>query len=506
MRQAQARSPKRLESPASSQEAIRTRSPLKRIFISAFLCTLLFDGALNAQESITTWQGTIQTGTEKHRALLQMSKTDKGEWQPKSFYIEFVPDDWMRIDSSAASAGHLRFSANSGKATFEGTISASEDEIRGTWRFEKSASQVALKKTGSAQAWPVPFQYQYHYKDATYYRPSPDEPKIPFSAKQALTYLEQGATAWTAERHCVACHTNGSYMVVRPMLSAQFGAPQKELRDYFVTALREQMTPDLEDPNWHPEPTQVVYIAAGLAIWDAHVTHALSPETAEALQLMFKLQRDTADWYIDDDNNPPLESNTFQLATVAARAVANAPGWLARQRGTPNEARIRRLEELLRAERRLQGDYDRTDLLWTAAEYPGLLDVKRMRELTEMVLSHQQADGGWSIRTFALPEEWAKGNRARKLREEPEFLHPPSDGHMTGLAIIALRKAGLPASDPRIQRGVAWLKANQRASGRWYTRSLNRDGWQFITYSGTAYPLLALSMCNALGTESRTGL
>ncbi len=213
---------------------------------------------------------------------------------------------------------------------------------------------------------------------------------------------------------------------------------------------------------------------------------------------MFKEQRETGDWYIEDDNNPPLESNTFQLATVAARAVANAPGWLARQQGTPNEAHIRRLEELLRAERKVQGDYDRTDLLWTAEEYPGLLDAKRMHELTEMVLSHQQADGGWSIRTFTRPEEWGKGNRAQKLREELEFPNPPSDGHMTGLAIIVLRKAGIPAGDPRIQRGVAWLLANQRASGRWYTRSLNRDGWQFITYSGTAYPLLALSMCDAL--------
>lgn len=122
-----------------------------------------------------------------------------------------------------------------------------------------------------------------------------------------------------------------------------------------------------------------------------------------------------------------------------------------------------------------------------------------------MVLSHQQADGGWSIRTFARPEEWGKGNRAQKLREEPELLRPPSDGHMTGLAIIALRNAGVPASDPRVQRGVTWLLANQRASGRWFTRSLNRDGWQFITYSGTAYPLLALSMCDALDTEPKRG-
>jgi squalene-hopene/tetraprenyl-beta-curcumene cyclase len=289
-------------------------------------------------------------------------------------------------------------------------------------------------------------------------------------------------------------------MVVRPLMTGQLGPPQKELRDFFVSELRAELAADPAKLQSEVEPTQAVYIAAGLAVWDAHVTHRLSPETAQALSVMFKLQRETGDWPIADDTNPPLESSPFQLATVAARAVANAPGWLSQQRGTPVEAQVNRLKEYLRAQRKLQGDYDRTDLLWAAAEFPGLLDAKRVQALTEMVFQHQRSDGGWSMRAFAQPEDWGKGNRAEKLKAEIEFADPPSDGHMTGLAIIALRKAGVPASDPRIQRGVSWLLTNQRSSGRWWTRSLNRDGWQFISYSGTVYPLLALSLCNALPT------
>jgi hypothetical protein len=72
------------------------------------------------------------------------------------------------------------------------------------------------------------------------------------------------------------------------------------------------------------------------------------------------------------------------------------------------------------------------------------------------------------------------------------------DGHMTGLAIIALRKAGLASTDPQLQRGISWLLHNQRQSGRWWTRSLNTDDWHFVTYSGTLYPLLALALCDAL--------
>jgi squalene-hopene/tetraprenyl-beta-curcumene cyclase len=235
------------------------------------------------------------------------------------------------------------------------------------------------------------------------------------------------------------------------------------------------------------------------------VTHRLSPDTAQALDMMFKLQRRDGDWTISDDNNPPLESNRYQLATVAARAVGNAPGWLAGQSGTALEAKVKLLENYLRAEGKegkLQGDYDRADLLWASTELPGLIDEAKKQQLIEMIESHQRADGGWSIRNFARPEEWGKGNRAEKLRAELEFPDPPSDGHMTGLAIIVLRKAGVPASDPRIQKGVSWVLTNQRSSGRWWTRSLNRDGWQFISYSGTVYPLLALSLCDAL-PESR---
>jgi squalene-hopene/tetraprenyl-beta-curcumene cyclase len=298
----------------------------------------------------------------------------------------------------------------------------------------------------------------------------------------------------------VACHTNGSYMVVRPLMTQQLGSPQKELRDFFISTLREQeqLASDPVKLQSEVEPTQVVYVAAGLAIWDANVTHQLSPETEQALNLMFKLQRDTGDWFISDDNNPPLESSTYQLATVAARAVGNAPGWLEQQRGTAVEAKINRLKSFLQAEGKMQGDYDRTDLLWAAAELPALLDAKREQQLIEMIERHQRLDGGWAMRSFAKPEEWGKGNRAPRLRAELDLADPESDGHMTGLAIIALRKAGVPSSDPHIQRGVAWLLANQRASGRWWTRSLNTDSWQFISYSSTVYPLLALSLCDAL--------
>jgi squalene-hopene/tetraprenyl-beta-curcumene cyclase len=474
---------------------------MRKCMIPIFAFAMLLPGALNAQDTASTWQGTFQDGSDAHRIVLQISKSDGGTWVADSCSIEFFPDP-VHIDSLVRNGSNLNFTINGGKGVYTGKIGADGASIQGAWTFNGHSMPLQLRRATKETAWHLPFQYQYHYKNVTWARPSPDEAKIPFSPRLAADYMEQGALAWTGERQCVACHTNGSYMVVRPLLTPQLGPPQKELHEFFVSTLAAELAEDPVDMRPELDSTQAVYVAAGLAIWDAHVTHSLTPETAQALDVMFKLQRADGDWTISDDNNPPLESSRFQLATVAARAVGNAPGWLARQRGTPVEAKVILLENYLRAERKLQGDYDRTDLLWAASELPGLLDAKRTKELIDMISLHQRPDGGWSMRTFALPEEWGKGNRAEKLRAEPELADPPSDGHMTGLAIIALRKAGIPSSDPRIQRGVSWLLTNQRSSGRWWTRSLNRDGWQFISYSGTVYPLLALALCDALPPQA----
>jgi squalene-hopene/tetraprenyl-beta-curcumene cyclase len=66
--------------------------------------------------------------------------------------------------------------------------------------------------------------------------------------------------------------------------------------------------------------------------------------------------------------------------------------------------------------------------------------------------------------------------------------------------LLVLQEAGVASSSPELQRGLDWIRKNQRESGRWWTRSLNTDKWHFITYSGTAYPLLALQNANAIST------
>lgn len=344
---------------------------------------------------------------------------------------------------------------------------------------------------------PDPAKFQYKFESIVVPPATADEPKRDkVSTKLALEHLDQGALAWSGSRKCVTCHTNGTYMVIRPSLTGRVGAPDPEVRKFFVSTWQNFAAKAKEDQQKSTSPAQAIYMAAGLAEWDAHVSKQLSPETEKALALMFDLQLESGTWGAVDCW-PPFESSAFQEATVAAMAVANAPGWLANLKDPKLLAGVERLKTYLRTQPAPQ-DYDRVLLLWAATRLPELLPAARKLELIDMVWKQQRPDGGWSMRTFAAPEQWGRGNRAEKLRAETDFNNPASDGHQTGLAIIVLREAGVPASDPRLQKGVAWLLANQRASGRWWTRSLNTEKWHFITYSGTAYPLLALSLCDAL--------
>ena len=340
-------------------------------------------------------------------------------------------------------------------------------------------------------------QPQYEHGDISIAKAAADEPKLgKLSVPLAVEYLEKGTVAWNGQRKCITCHTNGTYMIVRPALTAKLGKPSEATHEFFLSTLKTSVAEDRAKLKQSTRPAQVIYLAAGLAEWDAHVTRQLSPETEQALSLMFEIQLDTGTWGALDCW-PPYESDAFHEATVAAMAAATAPGWLKKIADAKLLGAVEKLKAYLRTETPPH-DYGRTLLLWSNSRMPGLVDEARQKELIAMLLQQQREDGGWSIRTFGTPETWGKGNRAKKLKEEPEFGAPPSDGHMTGLAIIVLREAGVPANDPRLQKGIGWLKSNQRASGRWWTRSLNTDAWHFITYSGTAFPLLALQMCDAL--------
>ena len=337
-----------------------------------------------------------------------------------------------------------------------------------------------------------PHDYQYRAGAISIPRAAAAERLEPFSLRRAVRYLDDGAKAWNENRKCLSCHTNGVYMTMRPALTKRLGKPPAEARRFLSITLKQQAATSREKLAAGLAPAQVIHVAAGLAEWDAHVRKQLSSETRQALDLMFAIQRQNGTWEKPSECWPPFESDSYHQTALAAIAVATAPGWLATLSAGNARQGVERLRDYLRTTVPPH-DYARVWLLFAATRWKDLLATEQKQQLIELVWSKQRSDGGWSIRSFAEPEAWGDGKRAEKLRAELEFGDLASDGHQTGLALLVLQESGATSEDPRIRKAVEWLTTNQRASGRWWTRSLNTDRWHFITYSGTAYAAVALS-------------
>jgi squalene-hopene/tetraprenyl-beta-curcumene cyclase len=305
----------------------------------------------------------------------------------------------------------------------------------------------------------------------------PDEPVAKaFSPAKAAEYLDGVGVGWTRDRQCITCHTNLPYLLARPALPGDAG--WKEVRAFL----------DKDVASWSNggKPrgdTFVVATAFALAFNDARTTGKLSPPARAALDRMWKGQKPTGEWSWIKCDWPPLEHDDYYGATVAALAVGVAPGEYAKTEGA--KAGVEKLRAYFK-KTPAPDLHHRAMLLWASTKVDGLLTAEEQQKIAAELRAKQHADGGWALPSLGTYK------RRDKTTNDP---NAPSDGYGTGYAVFVLRQAGVSADDPAVKKGVAWLKANQRESGRWFTRSLNNDKAHYITNAGTAFAVLALDAC-----------
>ena len=310
-------------------------------------------------------------------------------------------------------------------------------------------------------------------------RPSQGEPMAPaLSLKTAADHLDRMAVGWTRQHHCGSCHSNYPFLMARPALK-EFDSPASgEVRTFLETRVAHWDDADAEaKPRWDAE---VVSTAEAMAVNDAKTTGVLHPLTRKALERMWTLQKPDGGWEWLKCGWPPLEHDDYYGAIVAARAVGHAPeGYAA------GESARKGIEQLRSYFRKTPAPdmHHRIMLLWASTRLDGLMDSEQKEAALRAVRALQRGDGGWCLPSLGT---W------KRRDGKPNDPASPSDGYATGLVVFVLQEAGVPAADPAIQRGLAWLKANQRASGRWFTRSLNDDKDHYIADAGTCYAVLAL--------------
>jgi squalene-hopene/tetraprenyl-beta-curcumene cyclase len=258
------------------------------------------------------------------------------------------------------------------------------------------------------------------------------------------------------------------------------GTVQQQIRAAAEQAV-EQGEWQSQDPN---RTAQSVILAAALATHDSRTSGTLHPTTRQVLDRMWTFQREDGSWaWPIRCKWPPSEIDEYFGVALAALAVGMAPG---DYRKTPQA--VRGLEKIrgYLSRNRAATPYQRGMLLWASRQLDGVLADADEKATVQELLSLQRPDGGWS---FASLGNWQRSDG------KPQDT-TTSDGYGTGFAIYLLRLAGLAEGHSQIQKGIEWLKTHQRQSGRWFTRSANKDNKHYITHEGTAFAMMALAACH----------
>ncbi len=343
---------------------------------------------------------------------------------------------------------------------------------------------------------------------------------VKWDQKAAAAYLDQRAGWWMGwqraqrdhDTFCVSCHTAVPYAMSRPSLRAALdeqgpSANERKLLDNVAKRVRlwKEVAPFYTDADRgvyksvESRGTESVLNALILACNDASngvPSGHMSDDTRAAFENMWAEQQTTGAqkgaWLWLRFKNEPWEADDsdFYGAALAAIAVGTAPE---NYRARPEiQNNLKMLGEYLNRENAAQTLSNRAVLLWASAKVPGLIEAERQKAIISELLSKQQPDGGWSLTSMA--GSWKRHDGTPQVAQ--------SDGYATGLIIFSLQQAGVSRENAQLQKGLAWLTANQNhQDGYWLAYSLNNneehhispDTVRFMKDAATAYAVLALS-------------
>ncbi len=318
----------------------------------------------------------------------------------------------------------------------------------------------------------------------TYSREDPLAEK--FSMERAMSFMDGVAVNWGNRYECVTCHTNGFYLTSPAALfkdRPDFQKVQEQAREYA------RSWPSMESVHANDsylEDTYAVATAAFLSISELETSGELSELTTEILDRAWRLQEPDghwANWIVC--NWPPFESDYHFGVTLMAIVGGMAPESYM-QTKVAHDGMLRLRTYLAKNEP--AHVHNRGMMLWAARHVDGLITIEQQRTWVQELRDLQRDDGGWASGTLG---NW----RQRDGTETNPWVHIESDGYGTGFVTFILMQAGVPASDPAVQNGIAWLRANQRARGYWWTQSLrnNPESANFLTHTGTTFALKALA-------------
>jgi squalene-hopene/tetraprenyl-beta-curcumene cyclase len=349
-----------------------------------------------------------------------------------------------------------------------------------------------------------------------------DQAKTPvkagWDAAAAALYLDARESWWQgwdrAKRdhgtRCVSCHTQATYAFARPALRTSIGALTLTKEETAMLAdVRKrvqawsQMLPFYSDEVYgkgkeiESRNAEAVLNAIILSNYDID-TGEQNDVTVQAFRHAWELQTktgpDAGAWVWQNFEYAPWESKESQYHWAALMAVqaAREPGSYTGQQDVQEP--LKALRSYLKTHYEAQPLLNKIAALWASGSFAGILNAQQKESLLSRVYSLQRADGGWSATDLG---DWH--------RRDGTPLETRSDGYATALIGLVLEEAIADSPDPpaqaaaRIERALAWLRANQNPeTGAWPAWSLNKNRdlgsgtGKFMSDAATAYASLAL--------------
>ncbi len=349
----------------------------------------------------------------------------------------------------------------------------------------------------------------------------PQRSQDKWSADEAGKYLDDRAKTWFAfasagrgegetKISCVSCHTTLPYALARPALRKLTGVDQptdyeKKLLGY--AKMRVEHWAEIDSPKFRLSydfnddkkkeswGTEAILNAVVFAFDYRYQERKIPSETTkQAFANLWQVQASEGDqrgsWDWLNFGLEPWESGgaRFHGVALVAIAVGTAPGYYKPGADADIDKKVQLLRDYLHDRGAKQNLFNRAWLLWASTGLDGLLTAEQRKALIGELLEIQQADGGWRLASLG---DFKRGDGTPQ--------DTASDGYATGLVVHVLLTAGVPKNDPKVAKGLDWLRTNQSLTGAWLASSVNKNRdptthvGQFMSNAATAYAVLALS-------------
>lgn len=307
----------------------------------------------------------------------------------------------------------------------------------------------------------------------------PEQAEVRRAIDRGLSFLKKDAAEWRQERKCASCHQG--IMTVWALSEAKargFASAGESLPDFVKWSKERLQTIDLprdSRPGWNMLSTPAVFWSL-MALAEPRQEALSADELKRIAGHLVRHQEKDGSWawsLAPAKNRPPPVFESDEVVTLMAFLVLE-----------PQQPADPKAKSDIRDSRTRAAE-------WLAKVPPGegtqaiglrmLRDVRahasrdKLEARIRHLLDRQNPNGGWG---------------------QDKGL--PSDGFATGQALYFLNLAGVARDHAAVQRGLAFLIANQREDGSWPMTPRGHPGVKPmsnpspITYFGSAWATLGL--------------